>query len=75
MMAADIVYGVGELERALRWAGRGWVLGVSATHQFQFWSAKLSVSGTAEEIAQRLDASDWQPLSADLGTKGPRLYD
>ena len=31
-VAADTVYGVGELEVALRRAGRGYVLGVNATH-------------------------------------------
>lgn len=75
MVAADTVYGVGELEMALRRAGRGYVLGVSATHQFQSWSATLSVSGTAEEIAQGLDALAWQRLSAGPGTKGPGFYD
>jgi len=75
MVAAGTVYGVGELETALRRAGKGYVLGVSATHQFQSWSAELSVSGTAKEIAQALDASTWQRLSAGEGTKGARFYD
>jgi SRSO17 transposase len=74
-VAADSVYGVGELETALRRANKGYVLGVNATHQFHSWSAKLSVSGTAEEIAEDLDASAWQRLSAGPGTKGARLYD
>ena len=74
MVAADSVYGVGELEAALRRAGKGYVLGVSATHHFHSWSAKLSVSGTAEDIAKDLDASAWQRLSAGMGPKGPRLY-
>ena len=74
-VAADTVSGVGELETALRQANKGYVLGVNATHQFHSWSAKLSVSGTAEEIAQALDASTWQRLSAGQGTKGARLYD
>ncbi len=74
-VAADTVYGVGELETALRRANKGYVLGVTATHQFQSWSAKLSVSGTAKEIAQALNASTWQRLSASEGTKGARFYD
>ena len=74
-VAADSVYGVGEVEAALRRANKGYVLGVNATHQFHSWSAKLAVSGTAEEIAKELDASAWQRLSAGLGTKGPRLCD
>jgi len=74
-VAADSVYGVGEVETALRCAGKGYVLGVNATHQFHSWSTKLAVSGTAEEIAQGLDASAWRRLSAGPGTKGARLYD
>ncbi len=38
-------------------------------------SRTLAVSGTAEEVAQALDASAWQRLSAGAGTKGPRLYE
>lgn len=75
MVAADTVYGVGELEMALRRAGRGYVLGVAATHHLHSWSRKLSVSGTAEEIAGALGASEWRRLSAGEGTKGARLYD
>ena len=74
-VAADSVYGVGEVETALRRANKGYVLGVNATHHFHSWSRKLSVSGTAEEIAKDLDASAWQRLSAGPGTKGPRLCD
>ena len=74
-VAADTVYGVGELEMALRRAGRGYVLGVNATHHFHSWSAALSVSGTAEEIAGALGASEWRRLSAGEGTKGARLHD
>jgi len=74
-VAADSVYGVGELETALRRAGKGYVLGVSATHQFHSWGRTPAVSGTAESIAGSLDASAWQRLSAGEGTKGARLYD
>ena len=72
---ADSVYGVGELEMVLRRAGKGYVLGVSGSHHFTSWSPTLSVSGTAEEIAQALPAESWARLSAGDGTKGPRLYD
>ena len=74
-VTADAVYGVGEVEMALRKAGKGYVLGVSATHQFNSWIGKPVVAGTAEEIAQDLDASAWQRLSAGEGSKGARLYD
>ena len=73
-VAADSVYGVGEIEMALRRAGKGYVLGVSGAHQFNSWD-KPEVAGTAEEIAEELDASAWQRLSAGAGTKGERLYD
>jgi SRSO17 transposase len=74
-VAADTVYGVGELEMALRRAGKGYVLGVTGSHRFNAWSPARSVSGTAEEIARRLCPSAWVRRSAGDGTKGPRLYD
>ncbi len=73
-VAADSVYGVGEIEMALRRAGKGYVLGVNATHLFSSWN-KPTRAGTAEEIAQELDPSAWQRVSAGEGTKGARLYD
>jgi len=66
---------VGEVEAALRRAGKGYVLGVNATHPFSSWGDKPPVAGTAEEIARALPASAWARLSAGEGTKGPRLYD
>jgi SRSO17 transposase len=74
-VAADSVYGIGEVEMALRRAGVGYVLGVTAKHHFSSWVGKPPVAGTAEEIAQGLDPAAWQRLSAGEGTKGPRLYD
>lgn len=74
-VAADTVYGVGEVEMALRRAGKGYVLGANATDLFNPWLGKPPASGTAEEIAHGLDASAWRWLSAGEGTKGPRSYD
>jgi SRSO17 transposase len=74
-VAADSVYGVGEIEMALRRAGKGYVLGINATHLFNAWIGKPWVAGTAEEIAQELPPSAWARLSAGEGSKGPRLYD
>jgi SRSO17 transposase len=74
-VAADSVYGVGEIETALRRAGKGYVLGVNSSHPFNSWTGKPLVAGTAEEIAQALPASAWVRLSAGEGTKGARLYD
>src|SRR4051812_33818 len=43
----DSIYGVSEVEMALRRAGKGYVLGVAATRQFNSWGAKPPVTGTA----------------------------
>jgi len=74
-VAADTVYGTGEVEMALRRAGKGYVLGVSATSQFNSWGAKPPVAGTAAEIAGKLDPAAWRRLSAGAGAKGERLFD
>ncbi len=74
-VAGDSIYGVGEIEMALRRAGKGYVLGVSGAHQFNSWIGKPEVAGTAEEIAAEIDDSAWQRLSAGAGSKGERLYD
>jgi SRSO17 transposase len=58
-VAADSVYGVGDIERDLRQAGKGYVLGVNPQR----------VAGTAEEIAKTQRRSDWRRLSAGAGTK------
>jgi SRSO17 transposase len=72
-VAADSVYGVGDIEVALRRAGKGYVLGVTGKHHFRSWG-KQPVAGTADEIAAALDPS-WKRLSAGQGTKGARLHD
>jgi len=74
-VAADSVYGTGEIETRLRKAGKGYVLGVASNHVFHSWSKKLVVSGTAATIAQGLSKRAWRRLSSGEGTKGPRLYD
>ena len=74
-VTADTVYGTGAVEMALRRAGKGYVLGVSATSQFNSWGAKPPVAGTAAEIASTLDPSAWRRLSAGAGAKGERLFD
>ena len=74
-VAADSVYGVGDIETTLRRAGKGYVLGVNSNHQFRSWQGKPSVAGTAEQIAGTVDPARWQRLSAGDGTKGARLHD
>src|SRR3954451_1792311 len=44
-VAADTVYGVGEVEMALRRSGKGYVLGASATQPFNAWIGKPEVAG------------------------------
>lgn len=74
-VAADSVYGVGDLEMALRRAGKGYVLGVNSNHWFGSWNADLPIAGEAKDIAETLAAAFWQRLSAGHGTKGEHLYD
>jgi SRSO17 transposase len=72
---ADSIYGVGAVEMRLRQTGKGYVLGVNATSQFNSWGREPVVAGTAAAIAQTLTPAAWQRLSAGEGTKGARLYD
>ena len=74
-VTGDSVYGVGDVEVALRRAGKGYVLGVTGNHQFWSWGKEPAVAGAAEEIAKILPPAFWQRLSAGSGTKGERIYD
>ena len=74
-VAADSIYGVGEIEMSLRRAGKGYVLGVSGAHPFNSWVGKPVLAGTAASIAEGLDPSAWQRLSAGSGSKGERVYE
>jgi SRSO17 transposase len=74
-VTADSVYGVGAIERALRGAAKGYVLGVNATHRFNSFGDKPPVAGTAAAIARGLDPGAWRRLSAGAGSKGERLFD
>ena len=74
-VAADSVYGVGDIEMALKRAAKGYVLGVNANHPFSSWGKSLAVAGTAKDIAEALPENAWRRLSAGDGTKGARLHD
>ena len=74
-VAADSVYGVGDIEMALKRAAKGYVLGVNANHPFRSWDKPLAVSGMAKDIAEALPGNAWRRLSAGDGTKGARLHD
>ena len=69
-VAADSVYGVGDIEIALRRAGKGYVLGVNANHPFRSWAKPHAVAGTAKDIAESLPQTAWRRLSAGDGAKG-----
>jgi len=45
-VAADTVYGVGEVEQVLRRAGKGYVLGVAGTQRFRSWGKATPLAGT-----------------------------
>jgi SRSO17 transposase len=74
-VAADSVYGVGDIETLLRKAGKGYVLGVAGNHVFHSWGKRQLVGGQASTIAQNLPKNAWRRLSAGEGTKGPRWHD
>src|SRR5208283_492712 len=74
-VAADSVYGTGDIEAILRMAGKGYVLGVASNHVFHSWGKKQLIGGTAAKIAENLSKTAWRRLSAGEGTKGPRLHD
>ena len=74
-VAGDTVYGLGDIERDLRRAGKGYALSVDAAHVFRSWDKPRPVAGSAAQIAKTLHSTDWHRLSAGAGTKGPRLHD
>jgi len=74
-VAADSVYGTGEIETLLRKAGKGYVVGVASNHVFRSWGKQQPVAGTASAIAQSLPKKAWHRLSSGEGTKGPRWHD
>jgi SRSO17 transposase len=74
-VAADSVYGTGDIETGLRNAGKGYVLGVAANHVFNSWGKGPFIRGTAAKLAQNLPKNAWRRLSSGEGTKGARLHD
>jgi len=53
-VAADSVYGTGDIETVLRKAAKGYVLGVASNHVFRSWGKKQLIGGTAAKIAENL---------------------
>src|SRR5437764_6030770 len=62
-VAADSVYGTGEIETLLRKAGKSYVLGVASNHVFRSWGKPKPVAGTASAIAQSLPKKAWRRLT------------
>src|SRR6201981_545621 len=74
-VAADSVYGTGEVEPLLRKAGKGYVLGVASNPVVRSSGKQPSVAGAASGIAQSLPKKAWRRLPSGEGTKGPRWHD
>ncbi|GAN64457.1 transposase [Acetobacter indonesiensis NRIC 0313] len=73
-VAAGSVYGVVDVERTLRQAGIGYVLGVRGNHWFGSWATSQLIAGEAKDITANLPEQTWHRLSTGSGTKGERLY-
>ncbi len=74
-VAADSVYGVGNVERHLRHWGNGHMLGVDSTRVLRSWCKNRQVACSVAEIAKTLEPLDWKRRSAGEGTKRPRPHD
>src|SRR5260370_8171040 len=61
-VAADTVYGVGEIQTALRRAGKGYVLGGPANHLFRSWGKRPPIAGMAPDIPPALNPPSCKPL-------------
>ena len=67
-VAADSVYGTGDIEAMLRKAGKGYVLGIASNHSSAL-GARRRLIDTAGNVAQSLPKA-WRRLSAGDGPKG-----
>jgi SRSO17 transposase len=74
-VAADTVYGAGEIEKALRRAGKGHVLGVPGNHPFRSWGKRPPIAGMALEIAHALDPRYGSAYRLAKEPRSARLHD
>jgi SRSO17 transposase len=76
-VTADEVYGGdGALRRWLEQEHQSYVVAVRANEYLWRWDAQTALhQETVAEIARKIDATQWIPLSAGDGAKGPRWYD
>ena len=70
-VAADSVYGTGDIETVLRKAGKGYVLGVASNHVFHSWGKNQLIGGTAAKIAR--ESSTQTPGGAYRQAKEPKV--
>lgn len=72
---ADALYGSDyQLRRMLEDRGQPYVLAVRSNQHLRFLTDEGLVHADPADLAQELEPSDWQALSAGEGAKGPRLY-
>ena len=75
-VAADTVYGVGDIEQQLRRASKGYGLGVAANHVFHSWGKKQAVGGSgSEDRANFFQEVPGGACRLAKETKGSRLHD
>ena len=73
-VAADSVYGTGDIETMLRKAGKGYVLGVAA-NQCSDPGQEAAYRWHRRQDRAEPSKSAWRRLSSGEGTKGPRLHE
>lgn len=66
-VATDRVYGVGDIEMALKRTTKGYAPGVNANHLFRLCGKPLAVAGTAKDIAATLPEGC---LATAVGSRG-----
>ena len=69
-VAADSVYGTGDIETMLRKAGKGYVLGVAANHVFRSWGKKQLIAAPPPRSHRAFKA----PGGVCQPVKGPRVH-
>lgn len=74
-VAADTVYGVGDIEMALRRVDKGYLMDVRPNDTLYSRGRPDTVAGRAKEIANHMPPSIRKHLSAGCGTKGAQLHD
>ena len=74
-VAGDTVYGVGDIERDLRRADKGYVLGVHASMSFGPGASRMRLPAPLQRLPKRWEHLTGSVCQPGSGTKGPRLHD